>query len=121
MERFSVNYEIKTDFLVEGDTEKIPAPIWNCLKDNLTEALTNTVKHSNASEFALKIHVYDKIIRAEFSDNGSGGIGFSKGMGLDGIEDRVAVCGGKCLFQYGVTGFKIINIFGVNYDQGIDS
>ncbi|MBD5384147.1 MAG: hypothetical protein HDR72_04005 [Ruminococcaceae bacterium] len=121
LERFSVNYEIKTDFLVEGDTERISPPIWNCLKDNLTEALTNTVKHSNASEFALKIHAYDKIIRAEFSDNGSGGSGFSKGMGLDGIEDRVSVCGGKCLFQYGVTGFKIINIFGVNYDQGIDS
>lgn len=121
LERFSVNYEIKTDFLVEGDTEKISTPIWNCLKDNLTEALTNTVKHSNASEFLLKIRVYDKMIRAEFSDNGSGGSGFSKGMGLDGIEDRVSVCGGKCLFQYGVTGFKIINIFGVNYDQGIDS
>ena len=121
LERFSVNYEIKTDFSIEGDTEKISTPIWNCLKDNLTEALTNTVKHSNASEFALKIHAYDKIIRAEFSDNGSGGSGFSKGMGLDGIEDRVSVCGGKCLFQYGVTGFKIINIFGVNYDQGIDS
>lgn len=121
LERFSVNYEIKTAFSIEGDTEKISTPIWNCLKDNLIEAMTNTVKHSNASEFLLKIRVYGKIIRAEFSDNGSGGSGFSKGMGLDGIEDRVSVCGGKCLFQYGVTGFKIINIFGVNYDQGIDS
>lgn len=121
LERFSVNYEIKTDFSIEGDTEKISAPIWNCLKDNLTEALTNTIKHSDANEFLLKIRVYGKIIRAEFSDNGSGRSGFSKGMGLDGIEDRVSVCGGKCLFQYGVTGFKIINIFGVNYDQGIDS
>ncbi|MDE6727866.1 MAG: hypothetical protein K2J80_08000 [Oscillospiraceae bacterium] len=121
LERFSVNYEIKTDFSIEGDTEKISTLIWNCLKDNLTEALTNTVKHSDASKFLLKIRVYGKIIRAEFSDNGSGGSGFSKGMGLDGIEDRVSVCGGKCLFQYGVTGFKIINIFGVNYDQGIDS
>lgn len=121
LERFSVNYEIKTAFSIEGDTEKISAPIWNCLKDNLIEAMTNTVKHSDASEFLLKIRVYGKIIRTEFSDNGSGGSGFTKGMGLDGIEDRVSVCGGKCLFQYGVTGFKIINIFGVNYDQGIDS
>lgn len=121
LERFSVNYEIETGFSVEGDTEKISPSIWNCLKDNLTEALTNTVKHSDASEFMLKIRVYDKIIRAEFSDNGSGESGFSKGMGLEGMEDRVTVCGGKCLFQCGVTGFKIINIFGVNYDKGIDS
>lgn len=111
LERFSVNYEIKTAFSVEGDTEKISPQIWSCLKNNLTEALTNTVKHSNASEFTLKIRVYDKMIRAEFSDNGSGKSGFSKGMGLDGVEDRVTVCGGKCLFQCGVAGFKIINIF----------
>ncbi len=121
LERFSLNYEIKTNFSVEGDTEMISAPVWSCLKDNLTEALTNTVKHSNANEFSFKIRVYDKMIRAEFADNGSGASGFSKGMGLDGIEDRVTVCGGKCLFQCGVTGFKIINIFGVNYDKGIDS
>ena len=111
LERFSVNYEIKTDFLIEGDTEKISPQIWNCLKENLTEALTNTVKHSNANEFVMKIRVYDKMIRAEFSDNGSGEGGFSKGMGLEGIEDRVTVNGGKCLFQCGMTGFRIINIF----------
>ncbi len=121
LERFSLNYEIKTMFSIEGDIEKISPPIWNCLKDNLAEALTNTIKHSNESEFSLKILIYDKMIRAEFSDNGSGGSGFSKGMGLDGVEDRVTVCGGKCLFQRGMTGFKIINIFGVNYDKGTDS
>lgn len=113
LERFSVNYGIKTEFSAEGDTGKIPPSVWNCIKDNLTEALTNTVKHSNASGFSLKIRVYGKMIRAEFSDNGTGSVGFSKGMGLDGVEDRVTVCGGKCLFQSGVTGFKIINIFGV--------
>ena len=114
LERFSVNYGIKTDFSVEGDTEKISPQIWSCLKENLTETLTNTVKHSNANEFALKIRVFDKMIRAEFSDNGSDSVGFSKGMGLEGIEDRVAVCGGKCLFRCGAMGFKTINIFGVN-------
>lgn len=111
LERFAVNYEIKTDISVEGDVEKISPQIWNCLKENLTETLTNTVKHSNASEFALKIRVFDKMIRAEFSDNGSNSVGFSKGMGLEGIEDRVTVCGGKCLFQCGALGFKTINIF----------
>lgn len=121
LERFSIDYGIKSDFSIEGNSEAVPPPVWNCLKENLTEALTNTIKHSDADMFALKIRVYDKMIRAEFSDNGTGTSGFSKGMGLDGVEDRVTVCGGKCLFQCGVTGFKIINIFGVNYDQGIDS
>lgn len=121
LERFSVNYDIKTAFSVEGNAERIPPQVWGCVRDNLTEALTNTIKHSNANEFALSIRVFDKLIRAEFSDNGSVSGGFSKGMGLDGIEDRTAVCGGKCLFQCGITGFKIINIFGVDNDKGIDS
>ncbi len=121
LERFAVDYRIKTDFSVEGDKEKIPPPVWNCIKENLTETLTNVVKHSNAGEFALKIHVYDKMIRAEFSDNGANYGGFSKGMGLDGIEDRTSVAGGKCLFQCGVSGFKTINIFGVDNDQSTDS
>ncbi len=116
LERFAVDYRIKTDFSIEGNPEKISAPIWTCIKENLTEALTNTVKHSGADEFVLKIRVYDKMIRAEFSDNGRNSGGFSKGMGLDGIEDRTTVAGGKCVFQCGISGFKIINIFGVNND-----
>lgn len=116
LERFAVDYRIKTDFSIEGNPEKISASIWTCIKENLTEALTNTVKHSGADEFVLKIRVYDKMIRAEFSDNGRNSGGFSKGMGLDGIEDRTTVAGGKCLFQCGISGFKIINIFGVNND-----
>ncbi len=121
LERFSVNYEIRTDLSIEGDADKISPQILSCIRENLAESLTNTIKHSNANKFELKIRVYDKMIRAEFSDNGTGSNSFSKGMGLEGMEDRVTVCGGKCLFQCGATGFKIINIFGVNYDQGIDS
>lgn len=121
LERFEVDYRIKTEFSVEGDAEKIPPSVWSCIKENLTESLTNTVKHSNASEFGLKIRVYDKMIRAEFSDNGTNSDGFSNGMGLDGIEDRTSLAGGQCLFQCGVMGFKTINIFGVNYDRSTDS
>lgn len=121
LEKFSVNYQIKTHFSIEGKPEKISPLIRNCIKDNLTEALTNTIKHSNAGEFTLKIHAYDKIIRAEFSDNGTDAGVFSKGMGLSGIEDRTSLAGGKCLFQCGITGFRIINIFEVEYDKGADS
>lgn len=115
LERFAANYEIKTEFSFEGNADRIQPQIWLCLKENLTEALTNTVKHSSADKFELKIRVFEKMIRAEFSDNGASS-GFSKGMGLEAIEDRTAVCGGKTLFQSGAGGFKIINIFGVKKD-----
>lgn len=116
LERFSANYGIKSEFSIEGDEEKISSRVWNCISENLTEALTNTIKHSSADKFALKIRVYDKIIRAEFSDNGRNPGGFTESLGLDGIEERTALCSGKCLFQCGITGFRIINIFGVAYD-----
>lgn len=113
LERFSLTYEIKTEFSANGDIEKIPPQIWSCLKENLTEALTNTVKHSNASakKFSLSIFIYSKIIRAEFADNGSNSKSFAKGMGLEAMEERTAAYDGKCVFQSDYTGFKIVNIF----------
>lgn len=114
LERFSADYGIKSEFLVEGNEEKIPQRVWKCISENLTEALTNTIKHSSADKFTLKINVYNKIIRAELADNGRNSDGFSAGLGLDGIEQRTALCDGRCLFQCGITGFRIINIFEVD-------
>lgn len=111
LERFSLTYEIGTDFSVSGDIEKVPPQIWSCLKENLTEAMTNTIKHSNAKKFSLSIFIYSMILRAEFADNGSSSGSFAKGIGLEAMEERTASYDGKCIFQSGCTGFKIVNIF----------
>lgn len=111
LEKFSVTYEIKTDFSVDGDAEKITPQIWICLRENLTEAMTNTVKHSEADSFSFKISVYNKIIKAEFSDNGKSTSAFKKGIGLEAIEERTADCGGSCFFRKSGSGFEILNIF----------
>lgn len=114
LERFSADYGIKSEFSLEGDEERIPPNVWKCITENLTESLTNTIKHSSANKFALKIRVCNKIIRAEFSDNGRNPHGFTPGLGLEGIEERTSLCGGKCLFQCGIKGFVTINIFEVD-------
>jgi len=111
MEHFSVSYGIKTDFSIKGDTQKIESRIWNCLKENLTEALTNLVKHSNAKHFSFRIVIHNKIVHAEFLDDGDSAADFVKGMGLEAMEERTAVCDGKIMFQNGSSGFKIIHIF----------
>lgn len=110
LERFELTYGIKTELSVEGDTEKVMPQIWGCLRENLTEALTNTVKHSNAGRFEFRIRVYNKIIRAEFSDNGGSGA-FTKGMGLEAMEERTALYGGQCICESDDLGFKIVNVF----------
>lgn len=111
LEKFTVTYGIKTDISIEGDSEKITPQIWKCLKENLTEAMTNTVKHSKADCFDFRIFVYSKIIRAEFSDNGQAADTVKKGIGLEAIEDRTAACGGNCIFRSENAGFTVICIF----------
>lgn len=111
LERFSVSYGIRTEYAFEGDAALISPQIWSCLLENLTESLTNTVKHSSAERFSLRVSARSGLIRAEFSDNGSCGGQFVKGMGLEAIEDRTAVCGGKCFFRSGHGGFRTINVF----------
>ena len=111
LEKFSVTYGIKTNFSSEGDTEKVTPQIWSCLKENLTEAMTNTVKHSNADSFDIRMFIYNKLIRAEFSDNGSGSSKAAKGMGLESIEERTGSCGGSCIFRSESAGFTVTCIF----------
>lgn len=110
LEKFSLTYGIKTEFSAEGNTEKLTPQIWSCLKENLTEAMTNTVRHSKADRFAFKIFIYNKLIRAEFSDNGISGGAVIKGIGLEAIEERTGICGGSCIFAGGA-GFRITCIF----------
>lgn len=111
LENFKVTYNRNTTLTVDGDINKISIGIWICLQENLTEVLTNTIKHSDATEFAVKLAVHNKIIRAEFCDNGKSNGIIKRGLGLDSIEERTVSCDGKCLFQNGHNGFSVTCIF----------
>ena len=105
-------YGIETRLEIKGDADKITFQIWNCIKENLVEAITNTLKHSKATEFSLTVTVLNKIIRAELRDNGGGSGSFKKSTGLTAIEERTVLAGGKCVFLMEPSYFAIINIFG---------
>ncbi len=68
----------------------------------LTELMTNTVKHANASEIVLNIKDMEKFLVINYSDNG---MGFdqnqvkTEGMGLNNIRNRVETFGGKIFFE----------------------
>lgn len=116
MKQFSVSYNIKTEIDASDGLDRITPQIWLCIRDNLTEALTNTLKHSKADLFTFSLHSYNKVIRAEFRDNGKCDGNYSKGLGLEAIEERTALCGGKSLFRSGQNGFSITNIFILNQE-----
>jgi len=63
----------------------------------LQEALTNIVKHAQASQVWVDLSVEDDIVNLTIQDNG---IGFSKekpssnGIGLTGLHERITIAGG---------------------------
>lgn len=111
LEEFQVTYGRQAHLEVSGSTEVIPAPTWICIQENLKEALTNMLKHSSGDRFTMRIQVLQSAVRVEYADNGSCEEP-RPGMGLQAIEERTAGCGGRCVFNGGQNGFRIILVFG---------
>lgn len=111
LNQFGVEYSKNVLFEISGDSEKITYPIWKCISDNMNEAMANSVKHSDFTEFKVAISVMNRIIRAEFSDNGSTAADVKKGMGLSAIEERTVSAGGRSLFLSDDGGFHTVCIF----------
>jgi signal transduction histidine kinase len=63
------------------------------------EALTNTLRHSNASEFYLSVTVQGKFLQLRIYDNGTVAADWQPGNGLTGMRERVASCAGSLVWQ----------------------
>lgn len=60
----------------------------------IAEALTNVVKHAEATSATVAVDERDGLLRIAVSDDGRGGATVTAGRGLAGLEDRVAALGG---------------------------
>ena len=60
----------------------------------VAEALTNAVKHADADGVDVTIARAGDAVRVVVADDGRGGADPSRGSGLHGLQDRVAVLGG---------------------------
>jgi signal transduction histidine kinase len=66
----------------------------------VAEAVTNAAKHARASAVTVTITAdADAVLRAEVTDDGTGGAGFTRGTGLVGLKDRVEALGGRILLH----------------------
>ncbi len=63
----------------------------------VSEALTNAVKHSHASEVRVAASYERQTLIVEVSDDGIGGAGAGSGSGLRGLADRVEALGGRMM------------------------
>ena len=75
--------------------ERPPASVETAVYYIVSEALTNAIKHSDASSIAVAVAADDALLHATISDDGVGGAVADTGSGLTGLGDRVEALGGR--------------------------
>jgi len=81
----------------------------------IQEALTNAVRHGRATEVSIQFWMSNNVLSLYVEDNGSGSTKIVKGLGLSGMEERVAPYGGSVLITAPVGGgFKLTILLPLN-------
>lgn len=80
---------------VELRTEtRLPAPLEVAAYYVVSEALTNTAKHADASAAQVAVEARAGVLDLSIHDDGRGGADASRGSGLIGLADRIDALGG---------------------------
>lgn len=109
VDEFIGKSRIKTSLIYKGDIDKISYIQWKIMIENISEALTNSMKYSNADNILVNIEVLNKFIKAEVKDNGEGSALIKKGLGIVGMEERTATIDGKIIVD-GSNGFSVTTL-----------
>lgn len=84
-----------------------PAPVRYCFSAIVREALSNTARHSNATEIAVTLREHPALYQLFIRDNGTKIQPYSSnGIGLSNMADRVAVLRGHFRTEF-QNGFRI--------------
>jgi signal transduction histidine kinase len=81
--------------LTVGTDSRYPASAEVAAYYVVSEALTNTTKHANASHAEVVVEERDSMLHLRVSDDGIGGAQARQGSGLAGLHDRVEALGGS--------------------------
>jgi signal transduction histidine kinase/ketosteroid isomerase-like protein len=83
---------VRLDVRVDG---RLPEPTELAAYYVVAEALTNTVKHANATVIDVQAAAGEGVLRLGVRDDGRGGADITGGSGLIGLTDRVEALGGR--------------------------
>jgi signal transduction histidine kinase len=78
-----------------GPTTRFSAQVEVAAYYVVSEALTNTAKHANASRARVRVEERDGRVCVSIDDDGDGGAEVAGGSGLSGLRDRVEALGGS--------------------------
>ncbi|OFD50292.1 two-component sensor histidine kinase [Bacillus mycoides] len=105
-EEFAGKHDVNIPFIYKGNLDMISPIQWKIIGENVTEALTNTMKYADATVISIDIHVLNKMIKVQVKDNGKGADLVKKGLGIMGMEERTASVNGKIIVD-GTSGFSV--------------
>jgi signal transduction histidine kinase len=83
------------DFQFSGDFNSLSPGHLEILSTNIKEALTNTVKHSRATNVVIKMDINERYARLYIKDNGIGCSKIKEGLGISGMKERIENMGGS--------------------------
>jgi signal transduction histidine kinase len=75
--------------------QRLPAQVETAAYFVVSEAVTNAIKHSHASELRIRASLSGDVLVVEVVDDGIGGAGASGGSGIRGMTDRIEALGGR--------------------------
>ncbi|WP_256760648.1 sensor histidine kinase [Cohnella sp. WQ 127256] len=109
VDELSAKQAVTATLAHEGDIDIITPIQWKIIQQNMIEAITNSLKHGNASGIHIEVHVLNKFIKAVVTDNGIGSGKVVKGLGITGMEERAASAGGTVIVD-GTKGFRVTTL-----------
>jgi signal transduction histidine kinase/uncharacterized protein YhfF len=75
--------------------QRLPDPVEVTVYYLVAEALSNAVKHADATEVRVDLQRRGPVLHAEITDDGVGGAAAEPGSGLCGLVDRLEALGGR--------------------------
>lgn len=109
VERFRRDSGITTHYQVEGQGGQLDNKVWEVLQSNLTEALSNVLRHAEATQVHVLLQMLPGVVRLEVRDNGKGAAQVVRGMGMAGMQERAAALGGSLMVR-GEQGMTVITL-----------
>ncbi|MDP9868253.1 MULTISPECIES: sensor histidine kinase [Streptosporangium] len=97
---------LKVDLHEEGDPTAVPGPQAVATYRLVQEALTNTIKHAQATHVSIRLRSTSTTVIAEVTDDGRGAAAPAEGHGLTGMRERITLLGGTLSID-GSGGFTI--------------
>lgn len=86
---------IRAKLIVRGSVDQLPRLVYQSIKKVITELITNTLKHAQAKDLFIAIHLSEEQIDLRVMDNGIGCKVFVEGNGLKGIHERLKPINGS--------------------------